>query len=95
MNEKKHSYNILPIADHDRHSVINFLKKYFFRDEPLNASKNLIKETESIKELEKYCDIYSQNGELFIIIHTILASNCIQKFVKHCQGIGKAKTFHN
>lgn len=68
MNKTKRTYDIQPIADQDRHSVINFLKKYFFHDEPLNASIELFKETESVKKLEKFCNTFLQNGELFIIV---------------------------
>lgn len=80
MNEKKRTYNIVPITDQDRHSVMNLLKTYFFHDEPLNASIALIEETESVIKLENFCDTYLQNGEFFIIVQTIFTSNAYESF---------------
>lgn len=70
MNDNKRTYNILPISDLDRNSAMNSLKKYFFLDEPLNASIRLIEETDSVQQLENFCDTYLRNGEFFIIVLT-------------------------
>lgn len=64
INEIKYTYNIVPITDNYRQTVMSSLKKYFFHDEPLNASIGLIGEPGSVKKLENFCDSYLQNGEL-------------------------------
>jgi len=60
----KVSFKIVPITDNDKEVVINSLKQYFFRDEPLCASLGLIEEKESVIQLENFCVDLLQNGEL-------------------------------
>lgn len=64
INETKYFFNIFPITNSvDKHSAMDFLKKYYFRDEPLNASIELLKERESIIKLENFLGTYLHNGE--------------------------------
>ena len=50
------NYNIQTIVESDRERVLNFLRKFFFRDEPLNQTIKLISDGENSTciELEKY-----------------------------------------
>jgi len=59
----KVSFKIVPITDNDKEVVINSLKQYFFRDEPLCASSGLMEEKESVIELENFCVDLLRNGE--------------------------------
>lgn len=49
------SYSIVPITANDIQTVAAFLKKFFFRDEPLNVAIGLLEETDSAIKLENYC----------------------------------------
>lgn len=52
----KPSYTIVPITEKDVERVVNFLRKFFFRDEPLNVAVGLLDEPNSTcRELEEYC----------------------------------------
>lgn len=71
MNKTECSFDISAITNSaDRHSAMDFLKKYYFRDEPLNASIELLKEKESVIMLENFCDTYLNNGEWYTGIWT-------------------------
>lgn len=59
----KVSFNIVLITDNDKEVVINSLKQYFFRDEPLCASSGLMEEKESVIQLENFCVDLLRNGE--------------------------------
>lgn len=64
INKTKYSFNILAITNSaDKHSAMDFLKKYYFRDEPLNASIGLLKEKEFVIKLENFLDTFLHNGE--------------------------------
>lgn len=76
INKAKCFFDILVISNNiDRQSAIDFLKKYYFRDEPLNASIGLLKEKESVIQLENFCDTLLYKGKWytaykhFIIFH--------------------------
>lgn len=61
-NVAKFSYSIVPITAKDKHTVAAFLRKFFFRDEPLNVAIQLLEETDSAAKLENYCISYLQYG---------------------------------
>jgi len=49
-------YSIVPISNRDGDRVIQFLRKFFFRDEPLNVCVGLLDGPEdTCGELEQYC----------------------------------------
>lgn len=54
-NNAQRSYSIVPITANDKQTVAAFLRKFFFRDEPLNVAIGLLEETDSAKKLENYC----------------------------------------
>jgi len=62
----KVSFNIVPISG-DKQIVMNFVKQYFFRDEPLCASVELLEEKESVIELGNFCADLLKSGELMNI----------------------------
>lgn len=63
-NKTECSYSIMPITANDKHTVAAFLRKFFFRDEPLNVAIRLMEEPDSATKLENYCIGYLQYGEL-------------------------------
>jgi len=63
----KVSINVVPITDNDKQVVMNSLKQYFFRDEPLCASLGLTEEKESVIQLENFCADLLQSGELIMV----------------------------
>ncbi|KAF0759514.1 dopamine N-acetyltransferase isoform X1 [Aphis craccivora] len=67
-NEAKFSYSIVPITAKDKHTVAAFLRKFFFRDEPLNVAIQLLEETDSAAKLENYCISYLQYGMTFMAV---------------------------
>jgi len=70
MDDTKHknvSINVVPITDNDKQVVMDSLKQYFFRDEPLCASLALTEEKESVIQLENFCADILQSGELINI----------------------------
>jgi len=60
----KRIYNIVPITTEDTNIVIEFLRKFFFRDEPLILAINMLEDIESLSKLENYCFHFVNNGEL-------------------------------
>ncbi|XP_025204683.1 dopamine N-acetyltransferase-like [Melanaphis sacchari] len=66
----KVSFNIVPITDDDKKAVINSLKQYFFRDEPLCACSGLIEENESVIQLENFCVDLLKDGISFMAVST-------------------------
>ena len=67
MNEvagEKTAYSIVPITKDDSEKVVHFLRKFFFRDEPLNIAIGLLDEPNSTcPELEEFCTNCIPNGE--------------------------------
>jgi len=57
-------YNIVPTTAEDKQVVIEFLRKFFFRDEPLILGINMLEDTASLAKLENYCFNFVDNGEL-------------------------------
>ncbi|XP_050433447.1 arylalkylamine N-acetyltransferase 1-like isoform X2 [Adelges cooleyi] len=64
-DQMKQAYSIVSIAEKDKPIVAEFLRKFFFRDEPLNVAIKLLDETESTNKLEKYCIDYLHHGFSF------------------------------
>lgn len=60
----KCTYSIVPITTDDKNTVINFLRKYFFRDEPLILGIDMLEDSDSLSKLENYCFNFVNNGEL-------------------------------
>lgn len=48
-------YSIVQITNRDGDRIIDFLRQFFFRDEPLNVAVGLLDESETCPELEEYC----------------------------------------
>jgi len=61
-DQTKRSYSIVPSTAKDKPTVAAFLRKFFFRDEPLNVAIQLLEETDSAVKLENYCINYLQYG---------------------------------
>lgn len=61
-NKPLYSYSIIPITSDDKETVAAFLRKFFFRDEPLNVAIQLLEETDSATKLKNYCISYLQYG---------------------------------
>lgn len=59
--KSKTVFKIVPIIKNDEITVIEFLQKFFTRDEPLNAAINLIKEEDVA--IRKYINGLFDNGE--------------------------------
>lgn len=64
----KNTYSINPTTAEDKQLVIEFLKKFFFRDEPLILGIDMLEDTDSLAKLENYCFNFVDNGELKYII---------------------------
>lgn len=60
----KYAYSINPTTAEDKQIVIEFLKKFFFRDEPLILGIDMLEDTDSLAKLENYCFNFVDNGEL-------------------------------
>lgn len=75
VNKEQSSYSIVPVTGNDTLSVADFLRKFFFRDEPLNVAIQLLEETDSAAKLEKYCTGYLQYGRFRRLTNEILMKN--------------------
>ena len=75
MNEAvsdKATYTIVPITKDDTEKVVHFLRKFFFRDEPLNVTIGLLEEPDTTcPELEEYCTSCIPDGEFVRGIYII------------------------
>jgi len=60
----KFVYSIIPTTAEDKQVVIAFLKKFFFRDEPLILGIDMQEDIDSLSELENFCVRVVDNGEL-------------------------------
>lgn len=63
VNKEQSSYSIVPVTGNDKLPVADFLRKFFFRDEPLNVAIRLLEETDSAAKLERYCTGYLEYGK--------------------------------
>ncbi|XP_025198944.1 dopamine N-acetyltransferase-like [Melanaphis sacchari] len=61
----KYSHNIVPTTAEDKQVVIDFLRKFFFRDEPLILGINMREDYDSLAKLENYCFNFMDNGLAF------------------------------
>lgn len=50
----KYPYEIVPMANDDRPMVIEFLKKFFFRQEPLTVVLKISDDPESLEKLQNF-----------------------------------------
>lgn len=48
-------YEIKLITDDDKEQVLDHLRRFFFRDEPLNVNIQLLQDRERCQDLEDYC----------------------------------------
>lgn len=63
---KKAPYAIVPITNKDVEKVVHFLRKFFFRDEPLNVAVGLLEgPNATCSELEEFCVTCIPEGKLF------------------------------
>lgn len=62
-------YNIQIITKDDKLRILKFLRRFFFRDEPLNYAIQLIPESEdsTCLELEEYCSMSSLENNLSLM----------------------------
>lgn len=56
-------YSIILVTVNDRNTVVEFLRRFFLRDEPLNEAIRLWEEKDSEKKIENYCTGYLRDGE--------------------------------
>ncbi|XP_060870316.1 arylalkylamine N-acetyltransferase 1-like [Metopolophium dirhodum] len=68
IKNNKVSFNIVPITDNDKQIIQNSLRQYFFHDEPLCVSLELIEERESLIEFENFCTDLIKYGVSFMAI---------------------------
>lgn len=62
------AYSIVPILNKDKDRIINFLRKFFFRDEPLNVAIGLLDEpTTTCPELEEFCVNCIPDGKTAVV----------------------------
>lgn len=60
----KTPYKIVPLTEKDTDKVIHFLRKFFFRDEPLNVAIGILDESNTTcPELEEYCTSCISDGK--------------------------------
>lgn len=59
----EYAFKVVPIITKDEITVIEFLLKYFIRDEPINASVELIKEKDIAKNFKNYIIGLFDNGK--------------------------------
>lgn len=62
-------YHIQTVTKDDKLRILKFLRRFFFRDEPLNHSIELIPESEdsTCLELEEYCSMSSLENNLSLM----------------------------
>ncbi|CAG4953125.1 arylalkylamine N-acetyltransferase 1-like [Colias croceus] len=65
----KPAYSLRKLTTNDKDAVIDFLRRYFFRDEPLNQTINLLETPESrCFELEDYAASTLQDGVSIAVV---------------------------
>lgn len=57
-------FSVVQTTAEDKQVVIEFLRKFFFRDEPLILGIDMLEDIESLAKLENYCFNFVDNGEL-------------------------------
>jgi len=75
--QSKYAFNIVPITTKDYNAVIEFLLKFFIRDEPLNMAAELIKEKDAgrLKNYLKRIFHYGEFATFTIINHFNFCTN--------------------
>ncbi|VVC43656.1 Hypothetical protein CINCED_3A007826 [Cinara cedri] len=61
----KYAFSVLPTTAEDKQDVIAFLRKFFFRDEPLILGIDMLEDIDSLEKLETYCYNFVDNGLAF------------------------------
>lgn len=62
--KSKYTFNVVTITtEKDANTVIEFLMKFFFRDEPLNATMDLTEDQNIVKDLRNYTMKILNEGE--------------------------------
>jgi len=61
--KSEYAFKVIPLIPKDEITVVEFLLQYFIRDEPLNASMELIKEKDIAKNFKNYINGLFYNGE--------------------------------
>lgn len=69
----KCAFRVLPTTAEDKQDVIVFLRKFFFRDEPLILGIDMLDDIDSLENLENYCLSFVDNGELKYKIQRVCA----------------------
>lgn len=69
--DNKCSYNIVSTTPDDEQIVIQFLKNFFFRQEPLVVCLDIIEDVESMEKLQNHAFKTLDNGELILYISPI------------------------
>lgn len=65
--ENTRRFDIVPIVPEDKETVIEFMLKFFFLDEPINIAMELMKEQEYLLgHIERHYTKLFNNGELKI-----------------------------
>lgn len=67
ITDKKRFYDIVPMTTDDEQIVIQFLKIHFFQKEPLIVCLDILKDVESLENLQNYAFKTLDNGELIIV----------------------------
>lgn len=62
-------YVVAPITKDDIENILPFLRKFFFRDEPLNRSIGLLDEQPTSVDFEKYCLEPIPDGKLRQVLY--------------------------
>lgn len=83
------AYEVDLISDKDKDSVIEFLRTFFFRDEPLNVNIRLLEgEGARCPELESYCEEVMDHG---LSLKAVSASGALIGRVFYNEGLCKRK----
>lgn len=61
--KSEYAFKVIPIISKEEITVIEFLLQFFIRDEPLNASIELIKDKDIAKNFKNYISELFNNGE--------------------------------
>lgn len=57
-------YSIMPTTAEDKQVIVEFLRTFFFRDEPLILGIDMLEDVDSLGKLENYSLNFVDNGEL-------------------------------
>lgn len=67
--KSEYAFDVAILTVKDKNTVIEFLRKFFYEDEPLNASMELIKNKDAIKNFENYYTRFlNEKGKFTVVI---------------------------